>query len=127
VVAVDTRPIQTVAESRIASSVESGYELIAGSGQVDPAPAEISGGVITFPVVVTARQVRVLDPRAIEREIMGKPLEQARDILAAYGEADLTVWPEWVGTIPTIESRVEVATTEPVDLETPSFEPLPSP
>ena len=58
---------------------------------------------------------------------MGKPLAQAREILATYGEADLTVWPDFVGTIPTIESRVEVSTTEPVDLETPSFEPVPSP
>ncbi len=80
VVAVDTSPVQAVAEARIASSVDPGYELISGSGQVVPAPAEISGGVITFPVVVTARQVLQLDPDAIEAEIMGKPLETgARD------------------------------------------------
>ena len=108
VVAVDTTPVRTVAESRIASSVTPGYALIDGSGTVDPAPAETSGGVITFPVVVTARQMLVLDPAAIEREIMGKPLAQAREILATYGEADLRVWPDWVGTVPTIDSRVEV-------------------
>ena len=127
VVAVDTTPVQAVAEARIASSVDPGYALIDGSGQVVPAPAEISNGVITFPVVVTARQVLVLDPAAIEREIMGKPLAQAREILAGYGDAELTVWPDWVGTIPTIESRVEVSTTEPADLETPTFEPAASP
>ena len=109
VVAVDTTPIETVAESRIASSVTPGYALIDGSGTVDPAPAETSGGVITFPVVVTARQILVVDPAAIEREIMGKPLAQAREILATYGEADLRVWPDWVGTVPTIDSRVEVS------------------
>ena len=108
VVAVDTTPVQTVAEARIQSSVSPGYQLIDGSGQVAPAPAEVSNGVITFPVVVTARQVLVLDPDAIEREIMGKPLAQAREILATYGEAQLDVWPEWVGTVPTLESRVEV-------------------
>ena len=127
VVAVDTTPVQAVAEARIASSVDPGYALIDGSGQVVPAPAEISNGVITFPVVVTARQVLMLDPDVIEREIMGQPLGQAREILARYGEAELTVWPDWVGTIPTIESRVEVSTTEPADLETPTFEPESSP
>ncbi len=127
VVAVDTTPVQAVAEARIASSVDPGYALIDGSGQVVPAPAEISAGVITFPVVVTARQLLVLDPDAIELEIMGKPLEQARQILAGYGDAELTVWPDWVGTIPTIGSRVEVSTSEPIDLETPTFEPVPSP
>ncbi len=113
VVAVDTAPVQTVAEARIASSVEPGFVLVERSGQVVPAPAEISNGVITFPVVVTARQVLVLDPAAIEADIMGKPLAQAREILATYGEAELTVWPDWVGTIPTIESRVEVETVGP--------------
>ena len=73
----------------------------------------MSGGVITFPVVVTARQQLVLDPEAIKQEIMGKPLAQAREILATYGESDLTVWPDWVGTVPTIDSRVEVSTPQP--------------
>jgi hypothetical protein len=55
----------------------------------------------------------VLDPDAIEREIMGKPVDQAREILATYGEADLQVWPDWVGTVPTLESRVEVTASSP--------------
>jgi hypothetical protein len=126
VVAVDTTPVQTVAEARIASSVDPGYVLIDGSGQVVPAPAEITDGVITFPVVVTAREVLVLDPDAIEREIMGQPLTQAREILATYGEAELTVWPDWVGTIPTLESRVEVAISG-VETETPEPDPEASP
>jgi baseplate J-like protein len=113
VVAVDETPVQAVAEARIQSSVTPGYQLIDGSGQVDPAPAEITNGVITFPVVVTARQLLVLDTDAIEREIMGKPLAQAREILATYGEAQLDVWPEWVGTVPTLESRVEVLAQQP--------------
>jgi hypothetical protein len=111
VVAVDTDPVQTVAEARITSSVTPGYALIDGSGKVVTAPAEIAGGTITFPVVVTARQVLVLDPDAIKAEIMGKPLDQARQILATYGEAQLTVWPDWVGTVPTIDSRVDVRTS----------------
>ncbi len=127
VVAVDTTPVQAVAEARIASSVDPGYELIPGSGQVVPAPAEISGGVITFPVVVTARQVLQLDPAAIEAEIMGKPLAEAREILNAYGDAQLTVWPDWVGTVPTIESRVEIETPGSTGDETPSGQPEASP
>jgi hypothetical protein len=115
VVAVDTAPVRIVAESTIESKVEAGYRLIDGSGLVEDAPAEISDGVITFPVVVTARQVLVLDPAAIKAEILGKPLGEARAILATYGEADLAVWPDWVGTVPTLDTRVEVSTTEPVD------------
>jgi hypothetical protein len=58
---------------------------------------------------------------------MGRPLAEARAILATYGEAELSVWPEWVGTIPTFDTRVAVSTTEPADSTTaqPSAEPSP--
>jgi hypothetical protein len=112
VVAVDTAPVQTVAEARIASSVDPGYALIDGSSHFEPAPAEIVEGIITFPAVVTAREVLLLDTAAIKAEIMGKPIDQARQILATYGDAQLTVWPDWVGTVPTLDSRVEVTTSE---------------
>jgi hypothetical protein len=112
VVAVDTAPVQTVAEARITSSVDPGYALIDGSGHFEPAPAEIVDGIITFPAVVTAREVLVLDTAAIKAEIMGKPIDQARQILATYGESQLTVWPDWVGTVPTLDSRVEVTTSD---------------
>lgn len=108
VVAVDTAPVKTVAEAQLTSSVDPGYALIDGSSNVEPAPATVTDGVITFPVTVSARQVLVLDTEAIKREIMGKPLQQAREILATYGEAQLDVWPAWVGTVPTLDSRVEV-------------------
>ncbi len=109
VVAVDEAPVQSVAEATIESKVESGYQLIDGSSQVAPSPAVIEGGVITFPVVVTARQVAVLDPAAIEAQILGQPLAEARSILERYGQVELSVWPDWVGTIPTLDARVEVA------------------
>jgi len=101
-----------VAEARITSSVDPGYALIDGSGHFDPAPAEIVEGVITFPAVVTAREVLIVDTAAIKAEIMGKPIDQARQILATYGESQLTVWPDWVGTVPTLDSRVEVTTSD---------------
>ncbi len=110
VVAVDEAPIQSVAEANIESQVESGYRLIEGSSQVRPSSAVIEGGIITFPVVVTARQVAVLDPAAIETQILGLPLAEARSILDRYGQVELSVWPDWVGTIPTLDTRVEVRT-----------------
>jgi hypothetical protein len=127
VVAVDTTPVRVVAEARIESSVDAGFELIEGSGVVEDAPAEITNGVITFPVVITARQVLVLDPEAIKAEIIGKPLAEARAILATYGEAEFAVWPEWVGTVPTLDSRVEVSTTGPVGSGPPGPSPEASP
>ena len=113
VIAVDTKPVQAVAEARIESSVTPGYTLVDGSGQVDPAPAEVADGVITFPVVVTARQRLRSTPIRSSARSWASRWPRRASILATYGDADLTVWPDWVGTVPTIDSRVEVTTPEP--------------
>ncbi len=123
VLAVDEAPVRTVAEANIDASVDSGYTLVDGSGQVETSPALVEDGVITFPVVVTARQVLVVDPAEIKAAILGKSLADARTILARYGTVELSVWPDWVGTIPTLDARVDVRTTAPLPVETPSSTP----
>jgi baseplate J-like protein len=108
VLAVDESAVKVVAEADIATHVEAGYALVQGSSQVTPSPGIVDGGVITFPVVITARQVLQLDTAAIESEIRGKSLAEAQSILQRYGSAQLSVWPDWVGSIPTLDARVEV-------------------
>jgi len=103
----------TVASADIATHVEPGYALVDGSSEVSPAQGVVEGGVITFPVTITARQVLQLDTAAIESEIRGKPLAEAQTILQRYGTPELSVWPDWVGTIPTIDARVDVRSSVP--------------
>jgi hypothetical protein len=79
---------------------------------VDPSPGVVENGVITFPVTITARQVLEVDPAAIEAEIRGKSLADAKAVLDRYGQSELSVWPDWVGSIPTLDARVDVRTTE---------------
>jgi hypothetical protein len=112
VLAVDESSVQVVAEANIASQVEAGYALVEGSSNIDASPGQVEDGVIAFPAIITARQVLRIDPTAIEAEIRGKSLADAQSILDGYGRAELSVWPEWVGTIPTLDARVEVRTTE---------------
>lgn len=112
VLAVDESAVEQIAEKNIAPQVQAGYSLIDGSSQVQPSPGEVDEGVITFPVTITARQVLQIDPAAIEAEIRGKSLTDAKAILDRYGQSQLTVWPEWVGTIPTLDARVDVQTAE---------------
>jgi len=120
VTAVDAAPVQLIAEARLASSVDDGYRLVDESSVITVDPAVVSGGTISFPVVVTARQVRELDPAAIEAEILGRPVAEARTVLESYGDVDLVVWPDWVGTIPTLDSRVEVTIDAPIAIEQPT-------
>jgi len=108
VLAVDEAAVNAVAAADIATHVESGYGLVDGSSDVQPSAGVVEGGVISFPVVITARQVLDLDIAAIESEIRGKSLAEAQTILQRYGTPELSVWPDWVGSIPTLDARVDV-------------------
>jgi hypothetical protein len=114
VTTVDSAPVQVIAEAKLVASVEPGHELVEGSSSITEAPAVVEGDTITYPVVATAKQVAVLDPLALEAEILGKPVDEARAVLEGYGDAILEVWPDWVSTVPTFESRVEVTVEGPV-------------
>ena len=127
VTAVDESPVEDIAEERLTSSVDDGFELVDDSGSIDVQDAVVADGTITFPVVATAKQVRLLDPAALEAAILGKPEPEAQAILDGFGTADLRLWPDWVNTVPTIDSRVDVSVTGPVVIESPGTGPSPSP
>jgi Baseplate J-like protein len=112
VLTVDESSVQAVAEANIASAVEAGYALVEGSSVIDTSPGQVEGDLIAFPAIITARQVLLVDPAAIEAEIRGKSLAEAQSILDGYGGAQLSVWPDWVGTIPTLDARVDVRVDE---------------
>ncbi len=113
VTTVDAAPVRVIAAARLEALVDSGHTLVDGSSEITESPAVLDGGTITYPVVATARQVATLDPAKLEAEVLGKPLGEARDILAAYGDVELVVWPDWVSAIPTLDSRVDVTVNSP--------------
>ena len=124
--AVDQRPISSIAEQKLRASVKPDHELVAGSIEVSVGPANVSGRVVTFPATASARQVAILDPDALRAMVLGKSLDDARLILARYGDATVTAWPDWVGSIPTIDSRVGVSIEGSVPVETPAPTSSPS-
>jgi Baseplate J-like protein len=123
VTSVDAAPVRVIAEARLAAEVDPDHRLIDGSSSIMESPAVVEGDRITYPVVATARQVAILDPGDLKSQVLGRSLAEARDILGAYGTVELTVWPDWVTTIPTFDARVEVQVREPVTLETPDALP----
>ena len=116
---MDSAPVRVIAEAKLDSSVEAGHQLVEGSSRIDEAPAVVEGATIAYPVVATARQIALLDPAVLKAAIIGKPVAEAQAILDAYGDTNLQTWPDWVSTIPTIESRVDVSVDGPVVVEAP--------
>ena len=107
-----TRRSTSIAETRLRESVASGSQLVEDSIDIKVGAAVVVGDQVTFPVTATATQVAVLDPAELEAMVLGKTKAEATVILAPYGTSVITLSPDWVGTIPTFENRVEL-TVEP--------------
>lgn len=118
VLAVDPTPIRPMAEGIARASVQEGFELVAGSIEVDVGRPTVTLGSIEFQATATGRQIAILDPTDLRGLVLGKPLAAAREILAAYGSVELTAWPDWVVSVPTAPDRVTIRIEHSVPIET---------
>ncbi len=110
---VDPSPVPALVEARIPNLVHSGFALDQGSiGPLVGVPV-VAGRTITFPVTVRATETRIIDGAALRDRIRGLALPQARTVLGAYGQVTISVWPNWVTTIPANDSRVSFEIDEP--------------
>jgi hypothetical protein len=119
VIAVDEAPVSSLAEPKIQAAVSPGHELVPGSTKVDVGEAIITGQTVSFPVQATAEQIAVLDPEELKAMVLGKRIEEARAILAPFGQVALNVSPDWTGSVPSFESRVTLTIDRAVPIETP--------
>jgi hypothetical protein len=126
VVAVDTAAVEAVADAQLQSSVDAGHELVPGSVEVEVGPGVAAGQTVRFPVTATAEQVAILDANQLKTQVLGKSIDEAHAILDPYGATTIAVWPDWVGSISSFESRVELTVDEPVTVAGPSPSPATS-
>lgn len=124
VLAVDATPVRAIAEARLQASIGSGYRLVDGSISVTVGKGTVVGGVVTFHAEGSAKRVRVLDAAALKRQVLGLGSEDARKLLAPYGDVNLALWPDWVSSVPGLDQRVTLTIATPADA-TPSAAPSP--
>jgi hypothetical protein len=113
VLGVDPAPLNAVAEARLAARIPAGWQVADGSLDVAVGEPSVFGDVVTFPVTVRATQVRVVDRALILAQSQGLVLAEARARLEAYGDVEITLWPDWVTNVPTDASKVTVTILEP--------------
>ena len=120
VVAADSAPVTAIAQAAVQDAIDPGHELVAGSVQVEVGGAIIEGQTVSFPVTITAQQIAILDPVELEKMVLGKPVDEAKAILQPYGEVQISVSPDWSGSVPSFESRVDLTIGQAVQIETPA-------
>jgi baseplate J-like protein len=114
VTAVDQSLVTTLAADRIRAAVSADHTVVDGSLQADVGGPSVEGEAVVFPVTARAVQVRVLDAPRLIGIIKGKPIPQARAALAPFGDVRVTVWPDWVSSIPTIDGRIDLKVLAPL-------------
>jgi hypothetical protein len=120
VLTVDSAPIQALAEARIRAGTTAGWSVQPGSVHVQVGSASVVGGVIEYPVAVSATRVRDVDVDALRAQIRGLGLPQARSVLSDYGDVTISLWPDWVTTIPTSADKVTLTLGDPAPAATSS-------
>ena len=108
VIAVDASPVVKIAETRLLSNVGADHRLVEGSVEIVPGDPTVAAGEVSFPVTAKATRVPILDPAELLALIKGQTIAEARTILAQFGDVVITPWPEWVTSIPGVESRVTI-------------------
>jgi hypothetical protein len=113
VVAVDQTLVTALATERIRAAATSGNAIVDGSVRAELGQPAVEGESVVFPVTARASQARVVDQSSLVRLIKGKPVPQARAALEPFGDVKVSVWPDWVTSIPTIDGRIDLRIAPP--------------
>jgi hypothetical protein len=121
VVGVDPGPIESIARSRLEAEVVEGWSIDPASVEFTrDAPTSFGTGA-TYPFTISGTMVRDVDVPALIQSIRGLGLPEARTKLEAYGNVAVTLWPDWVTTIPDNVDRIDLT------LGDPALSPSPTP
>lgn len=101
VIGVDASPIGELAEARLRGRVTTGWTLVDASIQPVIGTPTVVGEIVTYPVTISGTQTHDVNEAALIAEIRGLVLADARARLEDYGDVEISLWPDWVSTIPT--------------------------
>jgi Baseplate J-like protein len=125
VTAVDQSQVRALATDRVRAAVSTDHALVEGSIKADVGGTSVDGEAVVFDVTARGDQVRVLEPSRLVGLIKGKPIPQARAALAPFGDVRVTVWPDWVSSIPSVDARIDLKVVAPSAPTAPSASPAP--
>jgi hypothetical protein len=109
VLAVDPRPVDAIAAARLADEVGTGHRLVDGSVDIVVGEGSVGeDGEITFEATARATRVAIVDAAPLRELIKGRSAADAKAALAPYGDAVVTLWPDWVTSVTAMDSRLEV-------------------
>jgi hypothetical protein len=111
--AVDESLVVEVMAARLAAEAPAGMALLADSVRTEAGSGTARGDAVDYAASATGTAYTVIDPAALAEAVRGLPVSEAQSILDAYGTVVVTVWPDFLGTLPEDGGRIEVALRGP--------------
>ena len=126
VVAVNESPINDVAQARLRSVLKPGQKLVSDVSATNDG-GSVVGQTVVYSVTATGLGYVDPDPQAILAAVRGKSPANARAALAQFGQADVSVWPDFIDHLPDQSARISITIVAPSPLPTsPAPSVLPS-
>ncbi|HET7676661.1 MAG TPA: baseplate J/gp47 family protein, partial [Candidatus Limnocylindrales bacterium] len=113
VTAVDESQLAPLAVARLRQTVPTGYELFEDSIRSSHTPGTADGTAVIYVAEASGEQWRPLDAKALLESVKGRPIAEARAELERVGRVEISTWPDWVETIPTLDARVSLSVAAP--------------
>ena len=113
VLAVNEALIDQVAHDRLRASVPAGATMLGESASISRQPGTAVGTSVVYRVTASAQSYRLPDRAAILEQLRGRTVPEATAIMAGYGDAELTLWPEFIDRLPDQLSRINLTILPP--------------
>ena len=122
---VNESPITDVAQARLRSVLKPGQKLVSDVSATNDGDSVV-GQTVVYSVNASGLGYVDPDPQAILAAVRGKSPANARAALAQFGQADLSVWPDFIDHLPDQSARISITIVAPSPLPTAPPATLPS-
>jgi hypothetical protein len=113
VLAVDERSVDAMARSIVLAALPQGMAVLPGRLSVQTGDGVAEDGGIRFDGTASAVAYQVIDREAVLATIAGLKVSEARAILEALGATTVTVWPDFLGDLPSDSNRIRLDVLDP--------------
>jgi hypothetical protein len=113
VIAVDERSVDALARSIVLAELPNGMAVLPGRLSVQTGDGVAEDGGIRFDGTASAVAYQIIDKDAVLARIAGLPVSEARAILEDIGAATVSVWPDFLGDLPSDRNRIRLDVLDP--------------
>ncbi len=117
VLAVDERAVTEMARALVLAELPEGMAVLPGGLAIETGEGVVEDGGIRFESQARADAFQVIDEDAVLERIAGLPVSEARAILEGIGASTVSVWPEFLGDLPSDPDRIRLDVQQPLTSE----------